>query len=123
MPKPAPEASFERVVEELVRRSNEEIRRIRDLEQRIDGVEAKSATLEQLILERTRKLDQRALEIEQKIAVLSEEVFKLRSIIEKAVKQMDRLATKTEVRELENAFNLISVERHTKPVAAEEQSY
>jgi hypothetical protein len=32
-------------------------------------------------------------------------------------KQLDRLATKTEVRELENAFSLISVERHPKPMA------
>jgi len=109
---PRPEASIGLVVQELVRRSNEEGRRVRDLEQRVETLEGRLTSIEQLILERFKKSDQRATAIETSLKAVDETLLKLRAAVDKISKQLEKTATKTEVKELERAFELIQPEIH-----------
>jgi len=115
---PEVSASFGLVVQELVRRSNEEGRRVHDLEQRFEAMENRIASLEQLALERFKKMEQHTNDLEAKLRSLDESIFRLKAAVDKITKQLEKTATKVELRELERAFELMQPEMPT-PKAVE----
>ena len=83
---------------------------MRDLEQRVETLESRFASLEQLILERFKKTEQRANSLETNIHTIEEDILRLKAATDKISKQLEKTATKTEVKELERAFELIQPE-------------
>lgn len=83
---------------------------MRDLEQRVETLESRFASLEQLLLERFKKTEQRANSLETNIHAIEEEILRLKAAVDKISKQLEKTATKTEVKELERAFELIQPE-------------
>jgi hypothetical protein len=107
---PRPEEAAARTglaVQELMRRINEDSRRIRDLEQRMEGVESKAATLEGLTLQRFKSSDGRLAEMAAKMRETEEALLLVKAAIDKLNKHIERTALKVEVKELEKAFELL----------------
>ncbi len=104
------------IIQELVRRANEEGRRLRSLEQRMEVVESRTNTLETTALLRQRKINDKLNELELQIKNISDDVIRVRNIIEKISRQSGKFAKKSDVQEIERMFDLLSPVRH-KPAA------
>ena len=106
-----PQDKYQLIIQELVRRSNDEIRRLRELEQRIQIVENRSNTLENIFLEKTKKYEKKLAELDIAIKEFNDEVSRMKGIIDKVNKQMNKLARKREIRELEKMLELLTPEK------------
>ena len=95
------------ISQELMRRVNEDSRRIRDLEQKLESLEGKTVNLENVVLQRFKSQDGRMNESSVKIKELDEALMFLKANVDKINKQMERVALKVEVKELERAFELL----------------
>ncbi len=96
------------IMQELVRRSNDESRRLRDLETRLQNVEERATNLENLSIEKARKLSDKLTEMELTIRHMSDEIAKLENAIERINKQVVKFARKRDIREIEKMFDLLS---------------
>lgn len=96
------------VMQELVRRSNEDARRLRALEQRLDSLETRVSAAENAAFEKTKKLNQKFAEFEVAIKSVSDELAKITGNMEKVNKQMLKFARKQDLREIEHMLDLIS---------------
>lgn len=96
------------ILQELVRRTNEETRRLRDLEQNVLTLQEKTNSLENLVLSNTKKSNDKFSSIEARINILESELAKIANSLEKINKQINRFARKTDIRELERMFDLLS---------------
>jgi len=100
------EKDVQAVLNEIVRRSNETVRRLRDLEERDSLIENRVSTMETAILassEEKRDINDKIMlkidEIEKNIIRIDNELLRINKIIEKVAK-------KTELKELENIISL-----------------
>ena len=96
------------IIQELVRRSNEETRRLRDLEQRLLALETRYRNLETSTMLKTKKLSDRMIEIDAAMKMQNELITKLKVSIEKFSKQIDKFATKTDLKEVERMVELFN---------------
>ncbi len=96
------------IMQELVRRSNDESRRLRDLETRLQNVEERATNLENLSIEKAKKLGDKLTEMELTIRHMSDEIARLENAIERINKQVVKFARKRDIREIEKMFDLLS---------------
>ncbi len=96
------------ILQELVRRSNEDSRRLRGLEQRLDAIENRINNFENSGLEKTKKINSKFAEFELSMKTISEELMKLSAGIEKINKQVNKFARKQDLKEIERMLDLIS---------------
>jgi flagellar capping protein FliD len=96
------------VMQELVRRTNEEARRIRDAEERILSLEEKINALEENYIAKMRKMSSRFTDMEATMKNLGDEIALLKNGLERIGKQMETVARKKDLRELEKMFDLLS---------------
>ena len=102
------EDKYQIVLQELVRRSNDDVRRLRELEQRIQVVESRSISLENTMLQKTKNHERKLAELEVAIKNFNDEVERMRALIDKINKQMNKLARKREIKELEKMLELLT---------------
>ena len=103
--KPAQEKS---VTGELVKRVNEDTRRIRLVEQRIDRLEENIRMVENIISEQTNNLKLNLNEISQKITGLSGRLDSIEKEIGKLNKVLEKTVTKIDVKKLETFIDLVN---------------
>ena len=96
------------ILQELVRRSNDETRRLREIESRLQNVEERATYLENTNIEKTKKLNERLADMELMIRGLNDEIAKLENALERINKQVGKFARKRDVREIEKMFDLLS---------------
>ena len=96
------------IMQELVRRSNEDSRRLRGLEQRLDAIENRINNFENASIERTKKANGKFAELDLSIKTLSEELMKIANSLEKINKQVNKFARKQDLKEIERMLDLIS---------------
>ncbi len=96
------------IMKELVRRSNDELRRIRELENKFRTIENKAASIEGILLEKMKKMDSRFIEIEASIKNITDGLGIVKSNLEIINRQMNRFAMKRDIKEIERMFNLLS---------------
>jgi predicted nucleic acid-binding Zn-ribbon protein len=96
------------ILQELVRRSNDETRRIRELEKRFQMLEEKTSSLEGTILEKTNKIDSKFIEMEADVKNIGDELLRIKNNLEKINKQMGRFALKRDIKEIERMFDLLN---------------
>lgn len=96
------------ILQELVRRTNDELLRIRNLEDRVRAIEERTGSLEELSLERTRKANDKFAELDVTAKNMTDEVVKLKNVVEKISRQIDKFALKRDVKEVERMFDLIN---------------
>ena len=96
------------IMQELVRRSNEDTRRLRAIEQRVDGIEARLMTLEDGTLEKIKKTNMKFAELDATIKFVSDELVQLKTYMEKMTRQMATFARKQDLKEIEHMLELIN---------------
>ena len=96
------------IVQELVRRTNEESRRLRNLEQKIMALEMRMQSLENTSSMRMRRVEEKTIEFEAAIKLQNDIVMKLKNNFDKLAKQTEKYARKSDIKELEKMFDLLS---------------
>ena len=96
------------ILQELVRRTNDELLRVRTLEDRIQSLEERTGSVEVLSLERTKKTNDKFAELDVSIRNMSDEIVRLKNMVEKISRQIDKFALKRDVKEVEKMFDLLS---------------
>lgn len=114
------------IMQELVRRSNEDTRRLRSIEQRLDAIENRLSAMEQTELDRSKKSNVKFAEHDVFLKSLSDELEKIRNAMDKINRQINDFARKRDIKEIEKMFDLISPIRQefvTKDELEEELRY
>lgn len=100
--------NYQVIIQELIRRSNEETRRLRTLEQKMDALEDKINGLIESSLERAKKTGSKITEMDVAIKNLSNEIINLKMGIDKVNKQMAKFAQRRDLKEIEKMLELLS---------------
>ncbi len=100
--------NLEKIAAELINRVNENIRRLRVLENRVKTLDNRINSMEQGTLAQNRKLQQSLAERDAKITSLEERMLKAETTIKEIVKQLKFVATKTNVEELKNLVEIFN---------------
>ncbi len=100
--------NYQVILQELVRRSNEDARRLRAMEQRLDAVESKMNTFENTNIERVKKNNTRFVDNESSIKALNETMIKMSNNLDKINRQITKFARKQDLKEIERMLDLIS---------------
>jgi hypothetical protein len=87
---------------------DEESRRLRTLEQRTESMENRLRMLEDSTSSRSKKIDQSVVSLEAKISLMEDSLSKARLTIDKMSKTLDKTAKKTDFKELEKMFEILS---------------
>jgi len=96
------------VLQEMLRRSNAEMTRLRDLEQRLDSLENRLASLEEVSLERMEKSTDKFIDVNATLRNVNDEIFRMRNNLEKINRQINKFARKRDIKEIEKMFELLS---------------
>ena len=100
--------NYQIIMQELVRRSNEETRRLKTVEQRLDSLEDKLNFISEGNMERAKKIHSKITEVEVKIDNLANHITNLETNIEKITRQLEKFAQKHDLKEIENMINLLT---------------
>ncbi len=96
------------ILQELVRRSNEDARRLRAIEQRLEALESRINTMENTNIDRTKKNNTKYAEIDVALRSTGDEIIKIENALDKINRQMPKLARKQDLKEVERMLDLIS---------------
>jgi hypothetical protein len=102
------ETNYQVIISELVRRSNEDTRRLRILEQRMDAIETRLASAEESVLDKTKKNHLKFTELDQSIRRLSEDMITIKNTLDKINKQIGNFARKRDIKEIERMLDLMA---------------
>lgn len=96
------------VVSELVRRINEDARRIRAVEQQIERMEMSFSTLEERLLTQLGDLKIGIERIGSKIASLSDKVVDTETNVARLTKELGKAASKAEIKQIQTYLEIIN---------------
>ena len=96
------------ILQEILRRSNSELTRLRELEQRLDSMENRLAGLEETNNMRSKKSNEKFVYFDSSMHNINDEILRLKNSLEKINRQIGKFAKKREVREIEKMFELLS---------------
>ena len=102
------ETNYQVIISELVRRSNEDTRRLRVLEQRMDAMETRLASVEDSSLDKTKKNNVHFNQVDESLKSLNEEMITLKNTLDKINKQITNFARKRDIKEIERMLDLLS---------------
>ena len=105
---PTTPENFQIILQELVRRSNEESRRMRQIEQRLDAIEDKLNVLVEGTNERAKRTNTKIVDSEVMLKNLSNDLANANANIERITKSMAKFAQKRDLKEIERMLDLIS---------------
>ncbi len=100
--------SIDYAITELMRRVNDDTKRLRLLEQRSAAVDSRLASLEETLLEQFKKVNQAFEKSSQRIDEIDNRLAKVEDDTKKLIKQMERVASKTELGEIQGFIDLIN---------------
>jgi hypothetical protein len=103
-----PVENFQVILQELVRRSNEETRRMRNIEQRLDALEDKINVLVQTTSERAKRSNTKIADMEAVMKNISNDLANANANIERITKSMAKFAQKRDLKEIERMMELMS---------------
>jgi predicted nucleic acid-binding Zn-ribbon protein len=96
------------IVQEIVRRTNDHGRRLRDVEDKIRTIEDRLNSMEENFIEKAKKSNERFTDIEASRKDISDTLLKLDNNMEKINKQIINFARKRDIKELERMFELLN---------------
>ncbi|MBS3056899.1 MAG: hypothetical protein J4473_05710 [Candidatus Aenigmarchaeota archaeon] len=96
------------ILQELIRRANNESRRLRTLEQQLNAIETRLDSLEEVSVRRYKKSDLKFVETDGYIRNTNEVLLKLKNDVDKLNKQVVKFANKRDIKELEKMFDLLN---------------
>ncbi len=101
-------ANVQVVVGELVRRFNDNSKRLRLVEQKISGLESTLSGIDQTAVEQFKQAKINSDKLNAKMDELGNRIAKIEDDTRKLTKQAERAATKTELREIQGFIDLIN---------------
>lgn len=101
-------ANVQAVIAELIRRFNDNSKRLRLVEQKITGVGSTLSNIDQNVVEQLKQAKSTSDKLNAKIDELSARISKVEDDARKLTKLMERAATKTELREIQGFIDLIN---------------
>jgi hypothetical protein len=96
------------VTSEMLRRVNEDGRRIRLLEQRMERVDSSVGGLEEHVLSQLEELKLSAERLGDKILKIGERLNSIDNEIEKLTRELGKTATKAEMKQIETFMNIVN---------------
>lgn len=96
------------ILQELVRRSNAQLSRLREIEQRLRSNETKLSSMEEMILTIKKQNTEQFDETKTAINEIKEKILKLENDVMHMKREKERFALKKEVKELMHMLDLIS---------------
>ncbi len=103
-----PTENYSIIVQELVRRSNDETRRLRNVEQRLDTIEDKLNVLLQTSADRMKKINSDIAESDVILKNLENDIINMKMALENINKQLMRFVQKRDLKEIEHMLDLIA---------------
>lgn len=94
------------IINELIERTNSNIRRLRVLEEKSDSLTSRINTLENTILEQGKELKKTISEVDGRVKEESERIIKLETMVKDIVTQLKRAVTMTKIKELEELISI-----------------
>lgn len=101
-------ANVQTVIAELIRRFNDNSKRLRLVEQKILSLGSTLSNIDQNVVEQLKQAKMSADKLNAKIDELGNRMGKIEDDTRKLTKQMERAATKTELREIQGFIDLIN---------------
>jgi chromosome segregation ATPase len=102
------DTNYQVIISELVRRSNEDTSRLRVLEQRMDALETRLTSIEDTVLDKTKRNHLHFTELDQSIRRLGEEMITIKNTLDKINKQISNFARKRDIKEIERMLDLMA---------------
>jgi len=96
------------IVQELVKRANEDSRRLRVLEQRMDMNESKLSTLEDTSNKKNSYMKKKIEEIQKNIILMKIHLERIDSIMKKFEDKLSKTARKTDIKEFEKMIEIFN---------------
>ena len=97
---------FQVFLNEMMRRIDTNTRRIRSIEQRMDAFNLRIKALEEKIIEDTENLKKKLDQLFMDMKEISENLVKFHAEVQKIKKDLERVAKKSELKELESLLEL-----------------
>jgi predicted nucleic acid-binding Zn-ribbon protein len=94
------------IINELVERTNGEAQRLRVLEQRIENIDQRINSIEENILSSTNQMQSIQKDNDEKLKKRDERLAKIDTVMGELVKHFKKLATKAEVKEVQNMVDI-----------------
>ena len=104
--KEAAKLTIREIINELIERTNSNMRRLRVLEQNTEALTSRTNTLENTILEQGKEFKKLMEESNSRINEESEHIIKLESMVKDIVNQLKRVVTTTKIKELEELISI-----------------
>ncbi len=101
-------ANVQAVIGELIRRFNDNSKRLRLVEQKISSLESTLSNIDQSVVEQFKQAKSSSDKLNAKMDELTNHLAKIEDDTRKLSKQIERTATKTEVREIQGFIDLIN---------------
>jgi hypothetical protein len=96
------------IINELVERTNSETQRMRVVEQRMENLELRINSVEQNLLSATTQLQKLSEDVDKRLSKRDEKIAKMENLLEEMVKQFRKLATKSDVKDVEDMVDIYS---------------
>lgn len=96
------------LISELIKRVNEDTRRIRIIEQRIDRIESSVSSIQEDSLNQINELKLSLEKMTNKLSSISEKLANIESEILRLSKELSKTATKRELKQMETFIDLIN---------------
>ncbi len=102
----SPDEKGERIIADLINRVNENVQRLRVIEQKMQASDARINSVEQNALSLTKNVQKSLDERDARIATLEEKVEKIETAYSEILKQLKTAATKANVDELRQLVSI-----------------
>lgn len=96
------------VINEVVRRVKDFNRRIRDLEEKVRNLNARTNTIEDTMLEKTKKLNKDISELNNEVSELGDQIQNNAAELKNVQRRARKLVTRRELKEIEDYMDIMT---------------
>lgn len=113
--------NYQIIMQELVRRSNEETRRLRTIEQRLDALEDKLNVMLETTAEKNKKTSTKFADTDVAMKNISTDIINIKLGLDKINKQLAKFAQRRDLKEIEYMLDLLgpAFEKEKKELVGE----
>ncbi len=102
----SPDEKRERIMVDLINRVNENVRRLRVIEQRIQAIDTRINSVEQNVVSYNKNVQKSFSDRDSKISNLEDRISKIETTSKEILKQLKLVATKTNVEEVKQLISI-----------------
>jgi len=102
----SPDEKQERIMVDIINRVNENVQRLRVIEQKMEAMDTKISSTEQNLVSYNKNLQRSIAERDSKLAALEERLEKIETAYSEILKQLKMVATKSNVDELKQLISI-----------------